>query len=237
MLHPTNLPDCEPILQQLLDFQERLLEYACQHNDIIQAELEAEFGKDITDWLFANKACVLQSLIPFSRQPQPDKGTVLADFRHDRRYPAGKDDPTFLFTLRVDNTPSPARKFAKEWLVGYYKQFAEKDGFPAFILPGVFIGLFNKQHWWQGFLAKNPKRYVCSVCDGTMNHGVTIEHYFPKAVYPTMSLHPHDLLPLCDKCNNDKGDNDLLAGGNITLLFLPYHRHVRDSARLELDRK
>lgn len=232
MLHPTNLPDCESILQRLLDFQERLLEYACKHTDILQPDLELTFGKELADWLYVNRQLMLDPLKRFAKLPQIEKDAVLTAYRHDRQYPAGKDDPTFTFLLRVDGTSPQACKDVKDWLVGSYKQFAEKIGFHPGCWAGAGTEHFHKRHWHQSYLERNPKQHTCVACDSTLNQGRTVEHYFPKAKYPVLSVHPHNLIPLCGKCNHDKGEKDVLGGAAITEVFLPYHRFFSPVAHL-----
>jgi len=155
----------------------------------------------------------------------------LEEFRHDRGFVTQTADPGFTFRLR------PAlggrhREQARQWLIGYYNQLG-KSGFH----PNICIhssDYFTSQKWWDGFYETNPRQRMCSVCDGTLNHGQTIEHYFPKSEYPVLSVHPANLIPVCKKCNNEfKKNQDPLDGFDITQVFIPYQHQIR--AEIELD--
>lgn len=226
MLHPTQVPNCENTLLNVMAFQEHLLQFACVRAAFTQAEVEAAFGKEVSDWLYADHR-LIEPIVEFAGRPPADKAAVLAAFQHDRAYPIGKDDSTFRFQLTGNAEPA-----IKKWLVRFFERL-EGSGFPAFLCGGATN--FRKEDWVASYLRSNAGRRACTcaVCEGTMKDGKTIEHYFPKSLYPVLSVHPHNLLPLCKQCNNVyKRDLDPLDGRPITHVFLPYHRPVRTSARL-----
>ncbi|RMH47322.1 MAG: hypothetical protein D6694_02180 [Gammaproteobacteria bacterium] len=123
------------------------------------------------------------------------------------------------------------RKAIKKWLVQFYEQFADSG------IGGMLIGQrgsFYKRDWWQAYSQGNGGRLTCAICDGTMNHAITVEHYLPKSIYPVLALHPHNLIPACDKCNSLKGEKDPLKDGRtFQSVVMPYREAVRDIARLE----
>lgn len=234
MLHPTKLPDCEAVLHLILDLQERLLDLmrsnVWQTLADVQASVAATFLPDVAQWLDANHDKLLDRLIPLSQQPQAQKDAFVHAFQHDRQFPLDAQNPAFQFELIADGSDK-TRELIKKWLTNFYDQLTA-SGFPACLVGGAQD--FRKDDWTTAYRRTNQgrKTCTCAVCDGTLKDGLTIEHYFPKSKYPALSLHPHNLLPLCKQCNNDKGDLDPLDGRAITDIFLPYLRHVREAACL-----
>ena len=86
----------------------------------------------------------------------------------------------------------------------------------------------------------------CPICGGTC--GIThLDHYLPKSSYPTLCVHPNNLIPICDSCNTIKGakENQPEIGLPIHLYFdrLPQKAYTTERGyytesylRAELDR-
>ncbi len=230
MLHPTELPDCADLLEQVLDFQERLLEFGCRMPAITPDDFRAELGNEVFDWLDSTNARrkLFQPIYAFAELPQDEKESILADFRHDRTFWDNADDATFQFRLLGDDEN---RKMIRMWLIRYFDIFSTTMGLDAALLGrNQSIG---KGNWLQDYQEKNNRRITCAVCDGSMNHGVTVEHFLPKSRYPALSVHPYNLLPTCNKCNNGKGEKYPLDGHNLTTVFVPYKDDVCSVAHLE----
>ena len=237
MLHPTKLPACSPILECILDFQEHLLSFACSHTAPTQVDLVAEFGLEVSNWLFNNHQLVYDSLKPFMRDlSKSDKEAVLAQFRHDRNFPISRDDPTFSFELVTDATSPQYLTHVRKWLNGFYEQLGRSGYHPNICGHGTVT--FRETDWWNGYYQENPKRLTCAICDASLNSGGrTIEHYLPKSQYPSLSIHPDNLVPLCKTCNRDmKRDKDPLAGRSFCQIYLPYYRDIRSETKLEFNR-
>ena len=195
---------------------ERLLAFVETHNAILTADLQSEFGVEIAKWLTDNDVRVLEKLKEICRTKSvADKQVILSDFRHDREFTAHLNDPTFQFQTRPAKT-DPLRT----WLVKFYEQLKNTGFHP--LICGHHPTDFRDIHWWELFNKENPKRTMCVTCDGMMINRKTIEHYLPKSEYPALSIHPSNLVPMCDKCNNGKDNDDPLNGRNITEIFLPY---------------
>ena len=48
---------------------------------------------------------------------------------------------------------------------------------------------------------------LCPCCERSLNRiGATIEHFYPKAVFPQLQLDYHNLYLCCTACNNPKGN-------------------------------
>lgn len=235
MLHPTKIPDCAPEMECLLDFQERLLAFACSNSSYDKTALVAEFGQEIADWL--NENSIRQRLLDKLKEiikggTEDEKKELLEKFKHDRAFTEFVDDPAYRFVLDVNEHSSDFLKNAKRFLVGHYDQLKD-SGFHPLICGHGNAG-FTDKNWWDGYRKANPGLRTCSICDASLSAaGETIEHYFPKGQYPALSTHPANLLPLCKICNSDiKKEKDPLGADPITAIFLPYRHYVRADVRL-----
>lgn len=235
MLHPTNIPACLPEMECLLNFQERLLTFACGNPSFDKSAFVSDFGQDIADWLSENN--IRQRLLDRLKEvmnsgTDEERTELLEKFKHDREYVHYIDDPAFRFELEVNESSSDFLKKAKKFLVGHYEQLKDSGFHPA-ICSHSATG-FTDKHWWAGYRKANPGLRTCSICDASLSAaGETIEHYFPKGQYPALSTHPANLLPLCKICNSEiKGEKDPLGSELITDIFLPYHHDVRQNVRL-----
>ena len=76
----------------------------------------------------------------------------------------------------------------------------------------------------------------CPICGGA--GGIThLDHYLPKSAYPTLCVHPNNLIPICDSCNTVKNakENKLADGMPIHLYFdrLPQKKRIRGNSYTE----
>lgn len=60
----------------------------------------------------------------------------------------------------------------------------------------------------------------CPYCAG-IGTARTLDHYLPKAKFPGLSVHPHNLVPACRDCNTDAG-----VGFPITQNLQPIHPYL-----------
>ena len=56
--------------------------------------------------------------------------------------------------------------------------------------------------------------------------GITVEHFLPQSLFPVLSVHVANLIPICEHCNNPKGNNSPLENATLQNIFLPYHLHA-----------
>jgi hypothetical protein len=61
---------------------------------------------------------------------------------------------------------------------------------------------------------------LCPYCAG-IGTARTLDHYLPKAKFPGLSVHPHNLVPACRDCNTDAG-----AGFTNLLESQPIHPYL-----------
>ena len=60
----------------------------------------------------------------------------------------------------------------------------------------------------------------CPYCAG-IGSARTLDHYLPKAKFPALSVHPHNLIPACRDCNTDAG-----AGFPQLMNLQPIHPYL-----------
>jgi hypothetical protein len=104
---------------------------------------------------------------------------------------------------------------------------------------------YDARAFEDAFFAANPGLGVCPACASAevkprtvRAAGFDLDHWFPKSAYPTLAVHPRNLVPLCSTCNGRvKRDVDPLppaADGRrprVRTTYLPYRR----AAERELD--
>lgn len=80
---------------------------------------------------------------------------------------------------------------------------------------------------------RSRKLQLCPACgeDGTPN---TLDHYLPKQTYPEFSITAHNLSPMCDICQGEKG-TDTVNAANERLFLHPYFDQFIDLQVLHLD--
>lgn len=61
-----------------------------------------------------------------------------------------------------------------------------------------------------------------------------VDHYIPKEHYPEFTLYPLNLIPICNKCNKQKGDK-FLDGANVRKFINFYADDVDDIEFLKVD--
>ncbi|CAN5870198.1 hypothetical protein BH10CHL1_BH10CHL1_32520 [soil metagenome] len=90
---------------------------------------------------------------------------------------------------------------------------------------------YTRSNFVQRFTAKNPNLYICPICDASSYRNETssgtytsLDHFFPRSLYPYLAIHPLNLLPMCPACNSgEAGQRDPQESlVSITDLILPY---------------
>jgi 5-methylcytosine-specific restriction endonuclease McrA len=74
---------------------------------------------------------------------------------------------------------------------------------------------------------RRPKLLVCPACgeDGTPR---TLDHYLPKSVFPEFAVHLKNLVPMCDICQEIKGDEYVTVTGE-KIYFHSYFDTIPDA--------
>lgn len=229
MLHRILLPFDPDELAGVFALQVQLLELACKVDTIDRVAIEACLvDPQVVTWVMNSYQRTVACLNQFAATcPDGIKREIIEELQADYGFWQHRDDPAFAFRFRATE---PHRRLIGRWLRGYFKQFGK--GIDAVITRSEFI---NKGIWLNAFRDANPDVRTCPVCDGSMQRGVTIEHFFPQEQYPVLCVHVANLIPTCEHCNaHEKGNKDPLEQAGLAELFLPYHRHAIESCSVRV---
>ena len=233
MIHQVKISaDTIDYLRQIIDLQFLLLHLAVRESVVtpenVRDTLNPTYGSkidDVTKWITGKKKTLVEPLNQFAAHPNASNKKAFVDQLDV--------DIQLLFThgagvIQVDFN------FSDDWKIAagnFLKQFYElfNDGFPAYLFHNSLP--YSRQNFISSFIQENDGLYLCAICDtvayraSTEHHTYTsIDHFFPKARYPHLSIHPYNLVPICTLCNSwFKGDQNPLAQlGDIAELILPY---------------
>jgi hypothetical protein len=164
----------------------------------------------------------------------PERERLAEAFEHDIGFADHRDDPEFVFAFR--QLPAPTRDAGKRLMVSLYEDVLCGRGFSG--LPGQRVDPFDINAFEASYRVSNPTTTVCPACLGFLLppiRNVTLvdrEHYFPKALYPPLAVHPWNLVLTCITCNQRAhGSADPLEEhlpGALTEVYLPYARPGMD---------
>lgn len=180
----------------------------------------------------------------------------------------GRGEDTFGFYLLNNTVPaeftaanhhialSAQRIRYPDWLQAirsFFQEFYDslEDGLSARLFRDD--RKYGRQDYFQEFVNRNGGQYVCAICDessfrtiskkpdGAPHFHSDIEHYFPRSIYPHLSCHPYNLIPICKFCNQalhgdkDPLDNNGRSRRNLGDVFLPYRQGaLADSGSLRI---
>lgn len=109
---------------------------------------------------------------------------------------------------------------AGEFFLSFYKMYLERSEqpFPPAFFPCGTSDKFGRQEMLRAFRNCNEDLHICPACDESGYYTIsderiftTLDHYFPKDVYPHFACHPYNLIPTCYTCNSSiKGLKDPL---------------------------
>lgn len=116
-----------------------------------------------------------------------------------------------------------------------------RTGFPSGSAAPKFSGRLLRQQY---AAANRLQGRVCPVCVKeilfTRGEGEN-DHYFPRSKFPTLTLHPYNLLPTCSDCNGSSFKHEKVpfakpdAGpGELQTVFLPYLRPAKPEVTLSV---
>jgi hypothetical protein len=249
MLHPI-----EPVLEQellaVVAFQRKVVEFVCRRDLAIRrtvkdkprferVQVDAHFGAQ-ADWVWMHTSlCSLVSALNVAVRDDPDlrRRTVCA-FDHDVAFDTHLDDAAFRFSVCA--LPQKVFKPLSKLLVQFYDIFGEETGFATEVTGTVPV---SRDTLIQAFWTQNRRLKVCPACDGKKPDSIGgrvyghCDHHFPKARYPTLSVHPLNLVPLCGECNATfKLERDAIDKACLAEMFLPFKRPVFGPARAVVSR-
>lgn len=234
MIHSLQRAACHNALRDTLRFQRRLLELVADPATVVPLTEPAltafflAFGPTAGTWIAAKPKTLLDDLTKAIVAAQAERAralTLLDDFDHDTNFDTKLTDSAFIF--RFQNPASPLELAVKVLMNNLYEEvFSSSTGFS-------YGGVTNltRDGFVRAFVDANADLDVCPVCDrsnddsnrkGTPPH--TVDHFFPKAEYPFLSVHPANFLPACGRCNSTyKGTKKPIGGTeNLTDTYHPF---------------
>lgn len=188
-------------------------------------------AESISNWVTRKKVTLLSPLRDFSFATLDEKNRAINDIKHDIVLLYSPKADTIKFFMEQD---SPTWKVGvRDFLYVFYDLW--DNGFDSDLFSCALSGnKFSKQQFIYEFVNCNPNLFICAICDGaayserTTSHIYTsIDHFFPRSLYPQFSCHPLNLIPICSICNSYiKGDTDPLIYENhhyqLIDFVLPY---------------
>jgi hypothetical protein len=188
----------------------------------------------IARWIMTGKKDIRKSLVEplsrFANTPVAERIRFIDAIRDDILLLYHPRDAEFKVAI-LRNEAGDWKKGARDFLYEFYDLW--QTGFPGYIFPRS-RQKYARQDFVQEFEKCNPDLFICAVCDGaayttkTAGHVYTsVDHFFPRSIYPHLSCHPLNLVPICSCCNSFiKGDNDPMILDDRPLqlidLILPY---------------
>jgi len=245
MLHQIKLPSYDNALQEFLNFQLQLITFACTParsypltKDAVQREFTGEVGK----WLYNKLWPKGKSETDFHRhlkhlidhvachQSQTIGTDIIDAYKHDIDFHEHFDDTTFWF--HYHKLDLKTQEIVKT-LMNYFYQLLYK----GFLVSSEKYQKFDLHAMVTAFRDENKKILaVCPACDGQapswtrVRDAAQVDHFFPKSLYPFLSIHPYNLAPICIQCNTVfKRDTDPIQQGLLVDTFHPYgHPAITD---------
>lgn len=171
----------------------------------------------------------LVSLIEYIRS-NSEKGTaILEAFKNDTNYHEHLNDIEFKFIYNT-TLDEPTKQAIKPLILSIHKFF--ENGIKISIKGEVFT--INRDLLIAAFYKSNPSLEVCPACDGPSPEKIVdryyadADHFFPKARYPFLSIHPENIIPICLSCNQRiKSNRDPLDESTEAPLVNSFHPYGR----------
>lgn len=154
-----------------------------------------------------------------------ERVSFLNSIKNDINFIEHIDNASFSFSAyihKLDNENEINKHFNR-----YYSDFFDYE----------VGGGNNRHHFKEEYKRVNPINFhMCPACLGEMNlNNAQLDHYFPKSTFPSLVIHPYNLVPLCISCNTaiggGKGNRpptnplkpeDANEAGSLGKVFIPY---------------
>ena len=129
--------------------------------------------------------------------PQTDREALWHAVAVDVAFEEAFDRPDFAFAFPA--LDEHVRKVATQLLVSMYETVFSGRGFALPANPSA-----TRTSWEEAFREANPTIKVCPACllyhlEGRIQNraAVDADHYLPRALYPPLSVHGLNLVPIC----------------------------------------
>ena len=232
MFLPVKRAPCAAVLSRLMDAIQAILEdsvrtlFRTPDFPALADEVGPEFGP------LLSSGKVRSAIEGIFRLLYPQRLEICNAFKNDAAFDRHINDEAY----HLSGLSQDSAKALRALLDPLYT--AVRKGFPPGGAPQ-----FSGQLLRQQYAAANDRLgRVCPVCVGeilfTQGEGEN-DHYFPRSKFPTLTLHPCNLLPICPNCNGPsfKHEKNPVAAadagpGELQTVFLPYLRPARPEVTL-----
>jgi len=199
------------------------------------------------DW-FINYKTIKSGLSDIFKLKQEHREALYIAFKEDIDFVKQMDCPDYR--MKFPDLPKCVKKVAKPFFEALYDEVL--GGSTGFRMKGLSLPYLKRVDVRKGCFEANRKadghfNSVCPACLGeievTEEDGYAdLDHYLTKSIYPTLSVSPDNLIPLCKTCNeNVKGAEDPLKNhleaGGMLHLFFPYHRPGLNSIKVGIHKE
>lgn len=227
--------ECTELLDELMRMVETILDYSVA--TLFQTLDERELAKLIREdfrYLLKQKK-VRGAMEALFALPYHKRLALCGAFTNDREFQAHISDGEYkLCSLRKDEAEvlrALCESLYAQAGAGFPK---EKERFSTRLLNRQFVS------------ANGTLGNVCPVCVRELlfdcGEGED-DHYFPRKRYPTLILHPANILPTCPECNGPRYkfqknpiDSADMGKGELLTVFLPYLRAARPEVAFEVSK-
>ena len=233
-------------LRELVELQLQLLTLAAMQPSVDNVSLEHHLtsvwggnASKVADWVCRHSTLISKLNAFAANSSTGEKGTLVNQMRSDVDLLFTPAPRRLQVAFRCSQTsPTDWKCAAGDFCRHFYTiwgQDGPNPGFPDYMFMHAPIAEASYSRWdfINGFLAANDALYLCAICDATAfrtrvdsRAHTSIEHFFPKSIYPHLAIHPYNLIPICTHCNSIKSDDDLMQLCGATLgiqeLLLPY---------------
>lgn len=137
----------------------------------------------------------------------------------------------FEFSSDEQENDKIKEEIKKLFQLFYTKFIYEKEKDQVFNNRSILIDEYKNE---------NGGKLICPSCLSSLNlKNAKLDHYFPKHIFNVLSLHPYNLVPICEECNTRAGsktnmgkgekipntshlNSDYNYAGSLKDIFLPY---------------
>jgi len=247
MINPPVLPLLtEQYLSHIVKIQLALLDYAAclpkeqgiDKDGLIVHLAQGELSKQssaIGNWLY-NGSTRVKVLNEFATSGSTtEKQNLLQTIKQDiAKFNIGVGQLT-----RIGDSEVASAQKVKFFYIYFYED-ALPESFDASLFPFPNAISFSMGKLLLEY--KKFNKYLCAVCESgdAVSYSIkdgrykgSVDHYFPKALYPFLACHPLNLVPICTTCNSSyKGSKDPQRNSRFRLedIYLPYRADTINEA-------
>ncbi len=186
-----------------------------------------------------NRAGLQQAVKELFQLPHARRQAIAQAVAHDMTFDKTHDPSRFFFS--APSLPKKERSILDSFFKYFYETaFHRKQG-PS--INGRVTKATQADFTAAYYRANRTLLRTCPVCLHLGSNAAKendLDHYFPKAVYSPLFLHPSNLIFTCKYCNETyKHTKDVLKAGSnpLSKVFLPYRDTVKEHARVVFYRK